>query len=672
MKSTRPAGAASDDDGGHAGPLRLRVRPVASATGRTAGGPPNVLGCPGIGGNTGGIQAVLSAHTGRVRAECELLESGVEGGLTRRGADAPRGSRVLYPGRSTAAGSLLLFACSSSGDWNQAPVGGSSSGGDAANGGSGSGGNSGSVTGSSSGGGIGSSSGGTSSSSGGTSSAGDSGTRATTCASLLVGGASSKWVSVDANGNLVYATMARGDCVSDFSRAGYGGGGIALPDVPVQKTVTPSGGDDTAAIQGAIDAVSAMPATAGIRGAVLLGPGTFTLSSSALGVHASGVVLRGSGSGTGGTVVQLSGAPRHFVDITGTGSFGKIGTPAHITDAYVPSGSSSFHVSTTAGLTPGTAVLVGRPVTQAWIHFMGMDTLVRNGVAQTWMTTGTVIQEDRVITAVAGDQVSVDMPITDSFDAQYVQPGVTVEPYTFAGRIENVGLESMRIVAPTSTAAINTTTFMMLGMDAVINAWVRDVAGQDFINGMQIGGKAKWVTVEDTSLAHSVAANGSSGYPADFTTDGQGILFLRCTSQGDHVFAFVSQNAAPGPNVVLDMKATGNPTNLAPHQRWATGLLLDRITAPTGGIELQNRATAGSGQGWAIGFGLAWNSSLQHMLIEAPPGSMNWAIGTSGTIDRGTPVGTYDSMAMPVRPHSLYLAQLCARLGPSALGNIGY
>jgi hypothetical protein len=288
------------------------------------------------------------------------------------------------------------------------------------------------------------------------------------------------------------------------------------------------------------------------------------------------------------------------------------------------------------------------------------------------MTPGNVIHEDRVVTAVSGDQVTLDMPITDSFDAQYVQPGATVAPYTFAGRIENVGLESMRVVAPTSTSAINTATFMMLGMDAVANGWVKDVAGQDFINGMQIGGKAKWVTVEDTTFLHSVAANGSAGYPADFSVDGQGVLFVRCHSQGDHVFAFVSQNETPGPNVVLDMRADGNPTNLAPHQRWATGLLLDRIVAPTGGIELQNRNTAGSGQGWAIGFGVAYNSQLQHMLIEAPPGAMNWAIGTTGSIDTGTPVGTYDSMGVPVKPSSLYLAQLCARVGPAGLANIGY
>jgi hypothetical protein len=495
---------------------------------------------------------------------------------------------------------------------------------------------------------------------------------AVTCASLWEGGASGKWVSVDASGNLVYATLPKGDRIVDFSGAGYGGGGVALPDVPVQKTVNPSGGDDTAAIQAAIDAVSAMPATGGIRGTVLLGPGTFTLSSATLTIHASGVVLRGSGSGTGGTVLYLSGNPRTVFEISGSGSWTTTGAAATITDAYVPSGATSFHVSSASGLAVGATVLIGRTVTQPWIDFMGMNTLVRNGMPQTWMSAGTVIHTDRVVTAVSGDQVTVDLPITDSYDAPFVQPGVTVAPYTFAGRIENVGLESMRVVAPTSTAAINVPMFMLLGMDAVTNAWVKDVAGQDFINGMQIGGKAKWVTVEDTSFAHSVAANGSQGYPADFSTDGQGVLFLRCASQGDHVFAFVSQSSTPGPNVVLDMKATGNPTNLAPHQRWATGLLLDRITAPTGGIELQNRATAGNGQGWAIGFGVAYNSQLQHMLIEAPPGSMNWAIGTTGSVDTGSPVGTYDSMGTAVKPSSLYLAQLCARVGPQGLANIGY
>jgi len=36
------------------------------------------------------------------------------------------------------------------------------------------------------------------------------------------------------------------------------------------------------------------------------------------------------------------------------------------------------------------------------------------------------------------------------------------------------------------------------------------------------------------------------------------------------------------------------------------------------------------------------------------------------------PNGTFESVGAPVAPRSLYLAQLCERLGPQALASIGY
>src|SRR5690349_86620 len=88
----------------------------------------------------------------------------------------------------------------------------------------------------------------------------------------------SRWVHPGADGKLVYKATERGDRIMDFSHAGYGGGGVALPDVPAKSRVQPVGGDDTAAIQGAIDEVSKLPLVDGFRGAVVLGPGTFTCS----------------------------------------------------------------------------------------------------------------------------------------------------------------------------------------------------------------------------------------------------------------------------------------------------------------------------------------------------------------------------------------------------------
>src|ERR1043166_9344258 len=61
----------------------------------------------------------------------------------------------------------------------------------------------------------------------------------------------SVWVHPGPIGKLAYKTTATGDRIMDFSFAGYMGGGVAIPTVPVKATLTPSGNDDTAAIQSA-------------------------------------------------------------------------------------------------------------------------------------------------------------------------------------------------------------------------------------------------------------------------------------------------------------------------------------------------------------------------------------------------------------------------------------
>jgi hypothetical protein len=388
--------------------------------------------------------------------------------------------------------------------------------------------------------------------------------------------------------------------------------------VPQQAQVHPSGGDDTAAIQAAINQVSQLAPVNGLRGAVVLDPGTYQLQGS-LSLQASGVVLRGAGSGAGGTTLSVSGTPRTVLTIGGSGAPAKGAPHATITDTYVPSGSTTFHVDNPSALAVGATVLVGRPVTAAWIAFMGMNDLVRNDAGQTWIPAGSVIETDRVVMAISGNAVTVDVPLSDSLDATYVTPpGATVTPYTFAGRLSQIGLEALHVAAPGSAPPINQATFELLHMDAVTDAWIKDVAADGFVNGLSVGGHAKRVTLTQTSFLHTAGVDGSAGYPADFAIDGQQILLDRCASTGDHVFSMVTEATEPGPNAVLNMTAKGVSTNFSPHQRWATGLLVDGLDSPTGGAELMNRGTAGSGQGWAIGFAVLWNANLATMLVEQP------------------------------------------------------
>src|SRR5437870_5024190 len=60
------------------------------------------------------------------------------------------------------------------------------------------------------------------------------------------------------DGTLVYVPDDQGNVIHDASHAGYGGGGAAIPNVPVKATIWPVAGDNTEHVQAAIDKVAAL------------------------------------------------------------------------------------------------------------------------------------------------------------------------------------------------------------------------------------------------------------------------------------------------------------------------------------------------------------------------------------------------------------------------------
>ena len=491
-------------------------------------------------------------------------------------------------------------------------------------------------------------------------------------ASSASGQATSQWVFVDSSGRLAYQSLSQGDHIMDFSWAGYMGGGVTLPTVPVQQTVNPTGGDDTSAIQAAINAVSGLtPDSNGFRGAVLLAPGTFNISST-LNINASGVVLRGSGSGSGGTVINMTGSSSFLaVSIRGSGSY-SLSNTANISDSYVPSGTHTITVDNVSGFSVGDNVLIQRPVTQAWIHFLGMDTLVRGGVPQTWLTVGSKINTDRIIQAISGNTITLDAPLTDSFDSTYLgTPVGTISKYTFPGRISQDGIEHLTIQAP-----IGTTIYSAVTMDSIIDSWMEDVVGQETQNAFNVNNKAKRITLDNVINNVSTTQTRSAG-TADFAMTGTEVFVNNCQSNGTGDWPLITQATGTGPIAALNFSSTQH-AGISPHQRWTTGLLADNATIPnapqgTPGIAYRNRGTAGSGQGWTTAWSVAWNVTSPWLLVSAAPGTENWCIGCVGSqTSTSDPNGIFDSLGTQVTPSSLYLAQLCERLGPSALTNIGY
>ena len=82
------------------------------------------------------------------------------------------------------------------------------------------------------------------------------------------------------DGKLVYVPDDQGNIIHDASHAGYGGGGVAIPTVPIKETIWPVAGDNTANIQGAITKVAALPLDRnGFRGTVLLRAGYYRMAT---------------------------------------------------------------------------------------------------------------------------------------------------------------------------------------------------------------------------------------------------------------------------------------------------------------------------------------------------------------------------------------------------------
>jgi hypothetical protein len=361
--------------------------------------------------------------------------------------------------------------------------------------------------------------------------------------------------------------------------------------------------------------------------------------------------------------------PRRVMFLQGTGTrMQDTASSTSITDDSVPAGSSVFTVSDPDRFKVGDGVLVGRPVTAQWIALLGMDKLVRNGAAQTWITPGTILRAERVVAAIAGNKLTLDAPHPDSFVGQYVRPpGGSVMKYSFEGRIANVGVERLRAVGAPRAENVN---FNWMQMSAVVDAWVKDVVSHDFTTGYSITDTAQRITIEDAVVSHTPGAYFTAAAPSDFNIDGSQLLVNRGASRGaNKIFYFSTAGNVVGPNVVLNFTASGIRSHLQPHQRWATGLLVDSTSLDDGNIEYINRGNLGSGHGWTMGWGVIWNSSASSIRAEQPEGAANWAIGNKGT-QAGN--GTFDSHGTPVVPRSLYLAQLCQRVGPAALAALGY
>ncbi len=484
---------------------------------------------------------------------------------------------------------------------------------------------------------------------------------------------------------LVYETYANEgqtnavNTVPDFSRAGYQGGGVEIPFVPAAVTLSPSGGDDTTAIQNAINTVSAMSLVDGFRGAVLLTAGEYTVSST-LNINASGVIIRGEGQqDVGGTRVTYTATTQsdlfHFHGSSNPSYVGSSARP--ITDAYVPVGSKTLNISDAAPYAPGDLIRITNLVNQQWIDDIGMTEA--GGLAgglddPAWEPADFQLQHYRYIVAVNGNELTLDAPIVQAIETQY--GGGEVRKYTYTEAIENVGIENIRLESAYTADDDEDHGWVAIEMRRVKNGWARQITSRYFGMGLiLVDDFSQFITVEDSACLDPKSIT-TGGRKYSFNVDDSTYNLVQRTLSKGARHDYASGSLTPGPNVFVDSLAVQSNADIGPHFRYATGELYDNIKTDTE-INVQNRLNAGTSHGWSGAQIMFWNVEANSIISDAPTGAMNWSIGAVGTksdspsfMSPWEPFGIWQSHNAHVAPRSLYYAQLEDRLGAGAVNAV--
>ena len=498
-----------------------------------------------------------------------------------------------------------------------------------------------------------------------------------------------------ADNKLVYVPDELGNIIIDSSHAGYGGGGVAIPTVPVRETIWPVAGDNTENIQAAINRVSSRPLDAGgFRGAVVLKAGYYKMATP-IRIEAGGVVLRGEGMSDTGTILIGAGTGRSSgaggnqgTLVLAGGASGitvKEETKQTIADDYVPVGARKFKIASAQGFRPGDSVMVRRIGNQEWIDAVGM-----NGpdAQSRWRPFN--VEWDRTVVDVQGNTITVEAPITCAIEKRW--GGGELLKYDEGGRIQNVGVENLRAVSefdpgkrtreygnmdrPNYVAEEyyndenHYRNFVIF--DNMKNGWVRNATALHFVYSMVGTSRgAKWVTVQDC-VSRAPVSQRAGARRFTFALRGQLALVQRCLSEeGRH--SFMSGQPTSSANVFLDCKAITPFSSSEPHEQWATGNLYDNIQAP-----LTARFWKNINIGWAGANTVFWNCEGS-FLVQKPPTAQNFSFGHLGVnavvfnIPLQDPTkenGHIESLDKHVMPRSLYLTQLRERLGDAAVRQI--
>ncbi len=484
------------------------------------------------------------------------------------------------------------------------------------------------------------------------------------------------------DGTLIYHSDEEGNRIPDFSYAGYRGGGVSLPQMPVIVTLDPSPtGNDTQQIQQALNEVGALePDENGHRGAVLLNPGNYYINSR-ITVQHSGVVLRGSGDGDDpeeNTIIHAAKTIGNVSIQVGSGNVNwnySAGSPiSEIVTEFVAVGSRHFAVTNPGVFSVGDDVVIFHRATQQWIEaveYGGTDPAHPD--VWTPSDTNLNIVMKRRITGISDSVIALDVPVYNHLDRSLSES--ILYKVNMQNQISESGVEHFRLVLESDGPEANNHGNNAIIFNGVTDSWAYGVTVMHFrFTGIGVN-NSTFVTIQNSrALEPHSPIDGGYRYNFNLMSRANNILFTDVhASYGRH--CFVSNGTATVSGAVFH-NGTSHHAYAASegHRRWSMGLLFDNLTfneAVTNiVIGLYNRGTYGTNHGWSSAHSVVWNSDPgpggKRIVIQKPPTAQNYGIANReivhGTGPFAGPAGFIEGTDQTPELTSLYEAQLHDRL----------
>lgn len=457
--------------------------------------------------------------------------------------------------------------------------------------------------------------------------------------------------------HLSYVKDSRGNRLLNYSTCGYRNSNVDIPAVKGVVFVSCQPGDNSERIQRALDYVASLkPGADGFRGAVLLGKGTFELSEP-LRIKASGVVLRGVSREE--TILKKNGVDRcALIYIEGIDDCKETGTTNIVSD-YVPVNALTFEVEQGTGLQAGDRVMIYRPCTKEWIASLGCDIFGGGLSALGWKEGDVDLYWDRTITAVEGNKVTINAPLSMALDKDYGQ--CSLMPYVWPGRVSDAGVENLTLLSDYNRKYPLDEDHCWSGVsiENAENCWVRMVDFKHFAGSAVIVQRTgARVTVEDCCSLEPVSELAGMRRRS-FYTMGQQVLFQRCYSE--HAMNdFVAGYSAAGPNAFVQCDSWESNSFSGSIGSWAAGLLFDVVNIDGHDLKFMNLGQDKVGAGWNTGNSLFWQCTANELFCYTPvKDAPNRAYGCWGAFSGD---GEWGESNNHVNPRSCFYSQLADRL----------